>query len=152
MHKNYIVLNSTHNQCLKIRHSFFFFWFWLIKNELPVLQKKFQICYLKITCIIYRKVPSTEKESFQYEIYGYHMYMSSSDLIASERKLFFLYIHVQMHVKCTCISIHVHLQCMYCSLIRFYQVIDEINSNQLLFPISFLIHFYSSVRKTNVYM
>lgn len=79
------------------------------------------------------------------------MYMSSSDLIASERKLFFLYIHVQMHVKCTCISIHVHLQCMYCSLIRFYQVIDEINSNQLLFPISFLILFYSRVRKTNVY-
>lgn len=82
------------------------------------------------------------------------MYMSSSDLIASERKLFFLYIHVhvQMHVKCTCIFIHVHLQCMYCSLIRFYQVIDEINSNQLLFPISFLILFYSRVRKTNVYM
>lgn len=64
--------------------------------------------------------------------------------------LFFLYIQVQMHVKCSCISIHVHLQCMYCSLIRFYQVIDEINSNQLLFPISFLILFYSSVRKTNV--
>lgn len=81
------------------------------------------------------------------------MYMSSSDLIASERKLFFLYIHVQMHVKCTCISIHVHLQCMCIvpyQVIRFYQVIDEINSNQLLFPISFLILFYSRVRKTNV--
>lgn len=75
------------------------------------------------------------------------MYMSSSDLIASERKLFFLYIHVQMHVKCTCISIHVHLQCMYCSLIRFYQVIDEINSNQLLFPISFFNSFLFKCKK-----
>lgn len=43
-------------------------------------------------------------------------------------------------------------ECIYCSLIRFYQVIDEINSNQLLFPISFLILFYLRVRKTNVYM
>lgn len=73
-------------------------------------------------------------------------------ILQHQRIFFFLYIQVQMHVKCSCISIHVHLQCMYCSLIRFYQVIGEINSNQLLFPISFLILFYSSVRKTNVYM
>lgn len=83
-----------------------------------------------------------------------HVYSICNLQILQHQRIFFffIYIQVQMHVKCSCISIHVHLQCMYCSLIRFYQVIDEINSNQLLFPISFLILFYSSVRKTNVYM
>lgn len=130
----------------------FFFFLLVLVNQKWVTTKK-------ISNLLFENYMYYIQESTQYlkgiisvwNLWISHVYVIFRSYNIRE-KIIFLYIHVQMHVKCTCISIHVHLQCMYCSLIRFYQVIDEINFNQLLFPISFLILFYSRVRKTNVYM
>lgn len=76
-----------------------------------------------------------------------HVYVIFRSYSIREKIIFFIH---------TCADACKVYMCIYSvcivpyQVIRFYQVIDEINSNQLLFPISFLILFYSRVRKTNV--
>lgn len=72
--------------------------------------------------------------------------------ILQHQRIFIFFIHTSADACKMFMYIHSCASTVYVLFlkIRFYQVIDEINSNQLLFPISFLILFYSSVRKTNV--
>lgn len=78
-----------------------------------------------------------------------HVYVIFRSYSIREKIIFFIHTcadacKVYMYIHSCASTVYV--------LFRFYQVIDEINSNQLLFPISFLILFYLRVRKTNVYM
>lgn len=131
--------------------AFFFFLLVLVNQKWVTTKKNSNLLFENYMYYIQESTQYLKGIISVWNLWISHVYVIFRSYNIRE-KIIFLYIHVQMHVKCTCISIHVHLQCMYCSLIRFYQVIDEINSNQLLFPISFLILFYSRVRKTNVYM
>lgn len=131
--------------------AFIFFLLVLVNQKLVTTKKLSNLLFENYMYYIQESTQYLKGIISVWNLWISHVYVIFRSYSIRE-KINFLYIHVQMHVKCTCISIHVHLQCMYCSLIRFYQVIDEINSNQLLFPISFLILFYSRVRKTNVYM
>lgn len=123
---------------------------------LLVLVNQKWVATKKISNLLFENYMYYIQESTQYlkgiisvwNLWISHVYVIFRSYSIREKIIFFIH---------TCadackVYMYIHLQCMYCSLIRFYQVIDEINSNQLLFPISFLILFYSRIRKTNVYM